>query len=183
MPRLRDRRVLNEGIVDLPMIWQTDAFALATGYDESADRYIGLWTPDDKSSAPQATDSLLLVRPDAAALQRDAEAAATPATAGVPVEEGANKQFEADPKHPGVFQRKLKTRFFGVKTLNSDKIALDFKNIADEILANLREEGVELTVKIEIEATAPTGFEEGQVRTLSENARTLKFDQSSFEEN
>lgn len=44
MPRLRDRRVLDEGIVDLPMIWQTDAFALATGYDETAGRYVGLWT-------------------------------------------------------------------------------------------------------------------------------------------
>jgi hypothetical protein len=182
MPRLRDRRVLNEGIVDLPMIWQTDAFALATGYDESAGRYVGLWTPEDKSSAPQATDSLLLVRPDVAARQRDAEALATP-TESVPlVDEGAKKHFETDPQHPGVFHRKLRTRFFGVKTLNSEKIALDFKNIADEVIANLREDGTHLVVKIEIEATKSTGFDEGQVRTLSENARTLKFDQSGFEE-
>ena len=67
MPRLRDRRVLDEGIVDMPLIWQTDAFALATGYDESSGRYIGLWTPEDKGVAPAATDSLLLVRPDIAA--------------------------------------------------------------------------------------------------------------------
>ena len=153
MPRLRDRRVLNEGIVDLPMIWQTDAFALATGYDESAGRYVGLWTPEDKSSAPQATDSLLLVRPDVAARQRDAEALATP-TESVPlVDEGAKKHFETDPQHPGVFHRKLRTRFFGVKTLNSEKIALDFKNIADEVIANLREDGTHLVVKNEIEAT------------------------------
>ncbi|CAJ61974.1 conserved hypothetical protein [Frankia alni ACN14a] len=37
-------------------------------------------------------------------------------------------------------------------------------------------------MKIEIEATKTTGFEEGQVRTVSENAGTLKFDQSGFEE-
>lgn len=74
MPRLRDRRVLDEGIIDMPMIWQTDAFALATGFDESAGRYIGLWTPDDSSAAPAATDSLLVVRPDIAATQRDTEA-------------------------------------------------------------------------------------------------------------
>lgn len=183
MPRLRDRRVLNEGIVDLPMIWQTDAFALATGYDESAGRYVGLWTPEDKSSAPVATDSLLLVRPDVATKQRDAEVSAAPATPAGGEGEGETKQhFEVDPKHAGVFHRKFKTRFFGVKTLNSDKIALDFKNIADEVLANLRADGTQLIVKIEIEATKPTGFDEGQVRTLSENARTLKFDQSGFEE-
>jgi hypothetical protein len=69
-----------------------------------------------------------------------------------------------------------------VKTLNSDKIALDFKNVADEIIANLRQDDTELAVKIEIEATKSTGFEDGQVRTVSENARTLKFDQSGFEE-
>ncbi len=28
--------MLDEGILDLPMIWQTDAFALADGYDETA---------------------------------------------------------------------------------------------------------------------------------------------------
>jgi hypothetical protein len=37
-------------------------------------------------------------------------------------------------------------------------------------------------VKIEIEATEITGFAENTVRTVSENARTLKFDQSGFEE-
>ena len=39
-----------------------------------------------------------------------------------------------------------------------------------------------IDIKIEIEATKPTGFEDSQVRTLSENAKTLKFDQSGFEE-
>ena len=70
-----------------------------------------------------------------------------------------------------------------MKTLNSGKIAMDFKNIADEVIANLRAaDGTELIVRIEIEATNSTGFEDGKVRTVSENARTLKFDQSGFEE-
>jgi predicted AAA+ superfamily ATPase len=182
MPRLRNRRVLDEGIVDMPLIWQTDAFALANGYDESAGRYIGLWTPEDKGAAPAATDSLLIVRPDIAAKQRNAELHAAHGKPSPTSEEEAAKHFESDPEDPSVLYRKFKTRFFGVKTLNSDKIAFDFKNIADEIIANLRDDGTELVVKIEIEATKPTGFEESQVRTLSENAQTLKFDQSSFEE-
>ena len=70
----------------------------------------------------------------------------------------------------------------GTRNWNCDKIALDFKNIADEVLAHLREQGTELVVKIEIEATEITGFAENTVRTVSENARTLKFDQSGFEE-
>lgn len=183
MPRLRDRRVLDEGIVDLPMIWQTDAFALATSYDQSAGRYVDLWTPEDDRPAPAAADSLLLVRPDLAASQREAEVAATPGSPTVRTEEDARKHFEPDPDHPGVYRRKVKTRFYGVKTLSTEKIALDFKNIAEEVIAHLRtESSTNLTVRIEIEATDTTGFEENKVRTVSENARTLKFDQSGFEE-
>lgn len=75
------------------------------------------------------------------------------------------------------------TRFYGVKTLNSDKIALEFKNVADEVLAHLRAgDNTNVTVWIEIEATGAEGFNESRVRTVSENARTLKFDQSGFEE-
>ncbi|TCJ34611.1 Swt1 family HEPN domain-containing protein [Parafrankia sp. BMG5.11] len=182
MPRLRDRTVLNEGIVDLPMIWQTDAFALATGYDDSAGRYIGLWTPDDKGAAPAATDSLLLVRPDVAAKQRAAEVPPEPDPTKTTDDDDPKKHFKPDPNNPGVHQRKVRTRFYGVKTLNPDRIALDFKTVADEIITNLRQNGTELVVKIEIEATTSAGFEEGRVRTVSENAQTLKFDQSGFEE-
>ena len=181
MPRLRDRRVLDEGIVDMPMIWQTDAFALATGYDEAAGRYIGLWTPQDRSAAPAATDSLLLVRPDIAVKQRDAE---TPAPTDAP----GDQPSDTSPTIPatrkiGIAFPNAKTRFYGVKTLNADKIALDFKNIAEEVIAHLRSDiNTSLTVRIEIEATDTTGFDDGKVRTVSENAHNLKFDQSGFEE-
>lgn len=182
MPRLRDRRVLDEGVLDMPMIWQADAFALATGYDDASGRYIGLWTPDDKHAAPATTDSLLLVRPDIAAKQHD-ESPASPDGPAVPIEEDASKHFEPDPDHPGVYHRKFKTRYYGVKTLNTEKIALDFKNIAEEVIANLRADtSTNLTVRIEIEAIDASGFDENKIRTVSENARTLKFDQSGFEE-
>lgn len=182
MPRLRDRRVLDEGIVDMPMIWQTDAFALATGFDEAAGRYIGLWTPDDKGTAPAATDSLLLVRPDVAVKQRETEVPPTPA----PVPGGGDTPVtgpDVTPKPPvDIAFPPRKTRFYGVKTLTADKIALDFKNVAEEIIAHLRDTGTQLVVKIEIEATDMGGFDEGKIRTVSENAQTLKFDQSGFEE-
>ena len=185
MPRLRDRTVLDAGILDLPMIWQTDAFALAAGYDEATSRYIGLWTPEDKESAPVATDSLLIVRPDVAEKQRSAEPGPTqepgpgpgpgPGPSPIPHPSPGPSTPKVDIAWP--------TRFYGVKTLNSDKIALEFKNVAEEVLAHLRSgENTNVTVRIEIEATDSEGFNEGRVRTVSENTRTLKFDQSGFEE-
>lgn len=187
MPRLRDRSVLDEGIVDLPMIWQTDAFALATGYDEIKARYIGLWIPDEKMVAPAATDSLLLVRPDVAAKQHDAEVSAPVEQVdeeSEQAEEGSSSAKHTSRLDGAIPDAKAKTRFYGVKTLNADKIALDFKNIADEVLAHLRADtNTALTVRIEIEASNNPGFDESKIRTVSENARTLKFDQSGFEEN
>lgn len=44
------------------------------------------------------------------------------------------------------------TRFYGVKTLNSDKIAQEFKNVADEVLAHLGS-GENTSVTVPIEAT------------------------------
>ena len=66
--------------------------------------------------------------------------------------------------------------------MNPDKIALDFRNLSDEVLAHLRTPGTKLTVRIEIEANQPEGFDDSKVRTVSENATVLKFDQSGFEE-
>jgi hypothetical protein len=61
---------------------------------------------------------------------------------------------------------------------------MDFKQVADEIIAHLAATpGAQIKVTLEIEATAEDGFDEGQVRTVSENAATLKFDQGGFEEN
>lgn len=61
--------------------------------------------------------------------------------------------------------------------------ASDFKKVADEVLAPLAATpGVEMTVTVEIEATTSEGFDDPKVRTVSENAKTLKFEEGGFEE-
>ena len=76
--------------------------------------------------------------------------------------------------------RPSKTRFFGSRTLSSGREAADFKLIFDEILPHLRTGN--LTVRVEIEADSLNGYPEAAVRTVSENAATLKFDQHGFED-
>lgn len=178
MPRLRDRRVLDDGAADMPMIWQTDAFALATAYDKSAARYIGLWTPDSEGPAPVTTDSLLLVRPDVAVKQLETEVRPAPE----PGEVTPTVARADTPPQPQGDVPRSKTRFYGVKTLSADKIALDFKNVAEEVIAHLRDPDTKLVVRIEIEATDSDGFDDATIRTVSENAQTLKFDQAGFED-
>jgi len=211
MPRLRDRSVLDEGVVDMPFLWQ-DAFALATGYDDSTGRYLGLWHPDANSGvrAPSTSDSLLLVKPEVALAQmaNDAAAAAAAAAAtrteqtgdGSPVEAAFNAALNnthhqggtpiVTPVPGGGDASKVdfhyvapKTRYYGVKELRPEKAAVDFASISNEILQYLR--GINetsLEIRVEIEATNSAGFTEDDIRTISENSAQLKFDQSGFEE-
>jgi hypothetical protein len=86
--------------------------------------------------------------------------------------------------HPTPSQppRPSNTRFFGTTTLNPDFYARDFGRITSEVIQHLAAvEGVELEVRLEITAVAKKGFDESKVRTISENAQTLKFEQSGFE--
>ena len=123
--------MLDEGIVDMPMIWQTDAFALATGYDEAAGRYIGLWTPDDKGARPPRPTRFCSCAPMSRVKQREAERSSEncrPST----MNPARSTKDAPDADHARRSRRRAKTRFYGVKTLNADKIALDFKNIAEK---------------------------------------------------
>ena len=73
-------------------------------------------------------------------------------------------------------------RYFGARTLDAERCAPDFGKVNTEVLQHLAAQaGVELHLRIEIEAHAREGFDDSRIRTVSENATTLKFDQSSFE--
>ena len=188
MPRLRDRSVLEAGLLEQPMLWEQDGFALADGYDEDAKRYRNLVLPSDEGVAVNVTGETLIVRPDIATAQREAEGGTAPedqaaAPGGTP-EGGEPREVPAGaPTSPGKVQSAGKTRFFGTKRLSTDRIARDFKEISDEVIDHLEAvDGAEVSITIEIEANAPDGFDEQQIRTVSENAKTLKFDQSDFEE-
>ena len=55
--------------------------------------------------------------------------------------------------------------------------------MSQEVLQQLAAvDGSQLEVTIEVHAHAPQGFPDDKVRVVLENARTLKFEQSSFED-
>lgn len=191
MPRLIDSRVLREGLKEAPVLWQEDGYALAAGYDDDKKRFIGLVIPTDDKWGEAITEETLVVKPDLAIVQRDSEGAGLgDPSSSDDGEEGesstsdpAGGESSGEGQTPAEPQAPKKTRFFGNKELSADRYAMDFKQISDEIIAHLTAaQGAEIKVTIEIEATTPDGFEESQVRTISENAGTLKFDQSGFEE-
>lgn len=183
MRRLRDKGVLITGLTDsMSLTWQNDAFALADDVDESG-RYLGLVLPTDKRDAVVSVNSLI-VKPDLALAQREAERAASPELTGgtTPDKVDVASRTPDDGSSQAQPERKLR-RFFGAKSLSDSGAAAEFATISREVLSHLVGDlGTEVRIRLEIEAERPDGFDEQTVRTVSENATQLKFDESGFEE-
>ena len=178
MPRLRDRGVLDAGLTGPQLLWEQEGFALADGYDEATGKYRALVLPTDGITVG-VTDATLIVQPEQAMRQRASELPVeeTPVRPGPAAGPGATTPPDVGARPPG------RTRYFGSKRLHADRYASDFKKLAEEILGPLgAAPGVTVNVTIEIEATTPSGFDDAKVRTVSENAATLNFEQSGFEE-
>lgn len=202
--RLRDRTVLENGVLSVvdELHWQQTGFALAADWD--GQNYLGLLLPSDQVTPPQVTDALLLVQPARAEAQRERELAEYQANqdeitsqhggndhtgGGDPLSStsGARVQPTSGTRTGGSSGAGEgiavpKTRFFGSTELHPDFYARDFNKITNEIIQHLAAaEGVHLEVRVEITATTPNGFDENKIRTVSENATVLKFDQAGFE--
>ncbi|GAA1276560.1 Swt1 family HEPN domain-containing protein [Sphaerisporangium rubeum] len=196
LPRLRDRRVLDDGIIAGldEFVWERTGFALATAYD--GQRFDGLAVPP-KDDFGQITDGTLLVRPDLAIAQREAElrSAAEAAAAAalkaqgvdVPVVTGGagsatgTTGVVVPPDEPPAGPKNI--RFFGAVKLDPEFYQKSFTKIAQEVIQHLAAvEGAELEITVDISARRPDGFPEDKIRIVSENARVLKFDQAGFED-
>lgn len=180
LPRLRDRSVLvhaiESGAADIG--WEQDTFAYAQGFDEQTGRYLGLATGTGTTALIDALS--VVVKPEAARRQIDQEAAPVP---------DPGPEAPSTPTEPGeepdavTLPEKVVRRFYGVKALDPQRVSRDADQIATEIVTHLVGlVGADIQVKIEITADVPEGVPDNVVRTVTENAKTLKFEQHGFEE-
>lgn len=73
-------------------------------------------------------------------------------------------------------------RFYGAYPVSPERHSRDFARVAQEVIAHLGSgTHAHLKITVEIEATDPDGFTPETIRTVLENARTLKFDTFGFE--
>ena len=188
--RLRDRGVLDEGVLSAlsSFAWEQEAFALADGYDEATGRYLGLTVPSGDAHFGQVRDTTLLVAPDVASRQvAETAPGATPGTEGegwTPARAGGGGPGGAGGPTPAPLPpRPSNTRYFGVYTLDPERYGRDLSRLSQEILMQLAAvEDAQLEITVEVQARSAKGFPEEKVRTVLENARTLRFRQSSFED-
>ena len=183
LPRLAGPEVLAQAIRDglALLTWQTDTFAYAESYDDGAGRYRGL--RGGQVMSVSADSAGLLVKPDLARRQMDAETASPhDGRADHRADarrRGRNGSRRGGAKPPVSAQPK---RFHGTVTLDPTRVGRDSSRIAEEVIAHLVGlVGSTVTVTLEIEAEMPTGAPDNVVRTVTENSRTLKFTSQGFE--
>jgi hypothetical protein len=178
LPRLRDPEVLLGAIRSglALLTWQKDSFAYAESYDESERRHRGLQGGRQVSSV-EADGPGLLVKSEIARRQLDAET--KPETKS---DEDNAPPAQDHPDHPGPAEVARLKRFHGSVELDPGRVGRDASRIADEVISHLTGLlGTSVTVTLEIEAEIPNGAPENVVRTVTENARTLKFRNQGFE--
>lgn len=187
LPRLVETKILLDAIGDgLSLLtWEQDTFAYADSYDETSRRYRGL--RHGQRVTLTDTSAGMLVKPEIASLQIVAEEAArnTASTSGTaPVQTGLGDGARAGTASTGglPFPRTAR-RFHGSVSLEPTRVGRDAGRIADEVIAHLAGlVGADVNVTLEISADVQSGVPDKVVRTVTENCRTLKFNDHGFEE-
>lgn len=185
LPRMRSSAVLvdaiQEGVQDLA--W-TEYFAYAAA--ETDGYYKGLKAGERTSIYLDGAS--LLVLPEAAQRQREAEAAAKKEVVFPP--SGGSSPTVHDPDVPislpdpdPELVPPAARRFYGRVELDAVRMGRDAGQIAEAIVQHLTAlGGATVRVTLEVHAEVPDGAPDHVVRTVTENTRTLKFDQAGFED-
>ncbi len=192
LPRLRDQDVLLDAIRQgvARLTWQSETFAYAEGWDEQKKRYKGLAVGPSVRVLVDAGS--LLVKPDVAVAQMEADELAKKKKGdGKDVGDGDGKtklddEKKKDGKKKDDDEKKKKPRphrFFGSVKLDAIRLSRDADKVAQEIVQHLTAlVGTEVDVTLEVHAKIPDGASPELERTITENCRTLKFENYGFEE-
>ncbi len=193
LPRLLDADTLLAAVQDgIAQVTWTENFAYAEGHDAERGRYLNLKAGVSGSVVMDGRS--VLVRPAVALtqLRQDEEAAAAhlsrvrpeggeQPTRGGQVEAGReDRTGTAGVTLPPAEHRNR--RFYGTVEIDPIRAGRDVGQIAEAVIQHLAGQvGARVKVTLEIEAELPNGASDGLVRTVTENARTLRFRTVEFE--
>jgi hypothetical protein len=190
LPRLTYKELVIDAMRDgvASLTWHSDTFAYAGGYDEENKRYVGLQA-GRTGVAVVADGRSVIVKPDVASAQIDRDTAAaskapptgateTSTTSESPPLAGAGAGARGGTPQ----QTPRPTRFHASIPVDPTRLARDAATISAEIVQHLAAKlGTTVEIVIDIDAQIPDGADEATIRTITENCRTLGFDQSGFE--
>jgi hypothetical protein len=173
---------VRDGVASLT--WNPETFAYASALDEATGRYKGLVAATHPNVVLDGVS--LIVKPDAAFRQFESDRELPPETigSGGPGIQGDGKGITTAKPGTGGSEPNLDVpvRFYGRVTLGPVRLLKEMGDIAEAVIAQLSRAGdANVSITVEIEASAPKGFSDDIQRSVTKNARTLKFDTQEFE--
>jgi hypothetical protein len=178
---------IQEGVA--PRMFLAETFAYAEGWDEQKQRYQGL--KSGTTIRVIVDDRTLLVKPEAAEAQIEADreaAASAGGTATTLPPQATTGATTSGTNGIGLSPRPVAEalkprRFHGSVQADAMRLGRDASRIAEEVVQHLTSTvGSNVEITIEIHADLPDGAGEKLVRDVTENCRTLKFTDYGFEE-
>ena len=185
LQRLRSPAVLVASIQDglSRITWTTETFAIADSWDEKRQRFVGLRA--NCNVALDADSTALLVKPEVALRQLDAERPTNSPTTGAVATPGGQAPTTSSPGDSGAqtpAQPTKPTRFYGSVKLDPARLNRDAAQVSAEVLQHLTSLlNADVEVTLEIQARVEGGIPDNIARTISENCKTLKFLTQGFE--
>ena len=189
LPMLKNSEVLLEAIRKglSMMMWEQDSFAYAESYNDEAKRYRGLRAGSYQALAE--SDTGLLVRPQIARNQMDAEAASADTTTD-DIKDDRDEKPEnwttlTKPARgaSGPDEQRKAKKYHGMVMLDHARVGPVASKIADEVIVHLTTvPGSDVKLTLHIEAKMPQGVSKHIERIVLENSRILNFEDSSFED-
>ncbi len=188
LPRLKNPDVLLQAIGSGAgsLNWRQDTFGYAEAWDDGAGQYRGLAA--GTLVTPLLDAKSVVITPEVVERQLEQEERQRQAVIDVANKPGVinglgtstTTAMPATVHSPA--ERKLR-RYYGTVPLNSLRLERDASEVFREVVQHLEVQlGSRVRITLEIEADIPDGAPGDVVRTVTENARTLRFTQSAFEE-
>lgn len=185
LPRVYRRSSILETIEDgaSSTVWDPETFAYAERFSEG--KYLGL----SLGVRPSVRDdgNSVLIKPEIANKQINEEKAQDTQTnsgevEGVPSDtstsgdiESLGETTQAPPSMP--------KRYYGSIELPAASAGMKFTDLMQEVVQHFSSDpDNQVSIRVEIEAKSPTGFDERTQRTVRENSNTLGFNSGEFEQ-
>jgi uncharacterized protein len=185
MPRLLNDQVYKTSI-DTGLN-SKDFFGFASGNEQ--DKYLGF--AFGTNALITLDDASLLIEKEAAInyLEKTTQSPPAKTPVGQPQPQGGGQTGTAGVEVPGggggvetpvhAIQKK---QFYGTVDLDPVRATMDFSDIVNEVVQHFTAKiGVDVTIKVEVEAKSAGGFDETLQRTVKENCNVLKFSNAEFE--
>ena len=179
LPRLKNRDTLTQTVQTAVGGMLPGPFAYAERWDESEGSYKGLVINQTASALIVVDDDSVIVVPEVAEKHRPKDGP-EPKPGDDPDDPPIDLPPGPGPTEPK--EDENPKRFIGTVMVSSDRPSRDLNQIVEAVVEQITEiSGSDVSLKFEIDAEVPDGFDRSKVRTILENANTLGFIDKKFE--